>query len=842
MRCLSAAAVTHRLTRLSRFPLSARWSSVAVALLTGLASVGLTTGLQAAQPDVSGLSPTGVKRGETTTVTLTGARLKDAQSLLMDVPGIEVAEVKPIDNSKVEVTLTAAEDLAPGLYPFRLVTATGISNMRLLSVGALPIVEEVEPNSDFAAPQKIDLNVTVTGVIQREDEDYFAVELKKGQSVSCEVEGLRLSYFPRGNANFFDPYVAILDANRFEQVTSDDAPLLQQDSLCAFTAPADGTYVVVVRDSSFGGDGNANYRLHVGDFPRPVAVVPAGGQPGQTVEARYVGADGSTWTSPLTLPDLTSMNHPVSVKTESGIAPSPNMVRVLPMPVTLEAEPNDNVREPNKAAEPLPVAFCGTIEKEGDYDSFAFEAKQGQKVVTRLFARSLLRSPLDAVTDIFDPEFKRIAGNDDSGGLDSFAEFTAPADGTYVIRVHDHLRNGGPAYAYRIEVELAQPELTLSLPEERRDESTTLTVPRGGHVAVMVNAARRNFGGDLDLMLADLPAGITATTFTMPANRPTIPLLLSATPDAPLDARLVDIMAKPTSGQPDITGHLQQRHKLVAGQNRRDVWGYDSDRAAVSVGEESPVRLEFVQPTTPLVRSGSAELKVIAHRKEGFDAEIPVRLLYVPPGISTNNSKKIGKGETEVTIPITANGNAALGQWPLLLLAYANVGNGSMTISSEPVELSVEDVFFKFAFNKASVEQGNSGQVLVGVEVARPFEGTAEVTLVGLPAGVTSPQPTQPITAETTEVLFPIEIAADARVGNHKTLVCQAVVHSPTGDINQTQGTGEVQINAPLPAPTKEPEPKPEAKPAAEEKPKEAPPKPLSRIEQLRQMKEKGNN
>jgi hypothetical protein len=790
------------------------------------------TGSFAARPVVTGITPTGVVRGESTTITLSGARLSDARQVLMELPGIEVTEVKPIDNSKVEVTLKAAEDLAPGLYPFRLVTATGVANLRLLSVGALPVVAEAEPNSDFESPQKIDMNVTVTGVIKREDEDFFAVDLKKGQRIHCEVEGVRLAYYPRNNDGFFDPYLAILDSERFEQATSDDAPLLLQDALCAFTAPEDGTYVIAVRDSSYGGANNAHYRLHVGDFPRPVAVVPAGGQPGETIQARFVGAAGETWESSLELPNLADFDYPVSVKTDSGIAPSPNVVRVLPMPVNLESEPNDNVREPNVASNPLPAAFCGVIEKEGDMDAFAFEAKKGQRIVTQLFARSLLRSPLDAVVDIYDANIKRVGGNDDQGGPDSYAEFTAPRDGRYIVRVRDHLGNGGAAYSYRVEVEVAKPELTLSLPEERRDEAMSIEVPRGGHRAFMVNAARKNFRGDLELGFENLPDGVTVTKFPMPANRPTIPIMLSASADAPLEARLVDLFARPTSGSPDITGHLVQRHKLVAGRNRVDVWGYDSDRAAIAVAEQAPVTLEVAEPTAPIVRTGAAELKVIAHRREGFDAEIPVRLLYTPPGIGTNNSRKIPKGKSEITIPITANTRAATGVWPIFVTGSVNIGNGSMKVSTPPVELAVEDVFFSFNFNKASVEQGAKSQVLVNVEVARPFEGTAEVKLVGLPAGVSSPEPTQPIAADTTEVTFPIEIAADARPGNHKTLVCQAVVHSPGGDIRQTQGTGELQVNKPLPAPEKK---EPKAEQPAEKK--EAPPKPLSRIEQLRQQK-----
>ena len=44
-------------------------------------------------------------------------------------------------------------------------TASGISEMQNFYVGALPVVQEKEPNNDFKAPQQIDLNVTVQGVV-----------------------------------------------------------------------------------------------------------------------------------------------------------------------------------------------------------------------------------------------------------------------------------------------------------------------------------------------------------------------------------------------------------------------------------------------------------------------------------------------------------------------------------------------------------------------------------------------------------------------------------------------------------------------------------------------------
>ena len=242
--------------------------------------------MHATLPVVTQVVPRGVVRGEETVVTLKGSRLSDATEVLCDLPGIEILEVKPVKNA-VEVKLKTAADLAPGLYPIRLVTKSGIANLRLLGVGTMPIVQEVEPNNDFGTPQRIELNSTVEGVVKREDIEHFQVALKAGQTLNVEIEGIRLANSLR-NRDILDPYIAILDEGRFEVASSDDSALLQQDGFCSFTAQEDGNYTIIVRDSSFRGSDLGGYRLHVGTFPRPVAVVPAGGAP-SSVLGRCIG-------------------------------------------------------------------------------------------------------------------------------------------------------------------------------------------------------------------------------------------------------------------------------------------------------------------------------------------------------------------------------------------------------------------------------------------------------------------------------------------------------------------------------------------------------------------------
>ena len=800
-----------------------------VSLVGCLVLFGFATTAQAYRPEITSSTPRGMQRGTTQTVVITGARLNDGRQILVDREGINVKSVKPIDASKVEVEFEIPADTPPGLYPIRLVAETGLSNVMMFSVGVLPNVEEKEPNSEFATPQVIEKNVTVEGAVAREDEDYYVVELKEGERLTAELEGVRIK---KGRSNpFFDPYVAILNADRFEMATSDDAPLLQQDCLCSMQAPADGKYIIVVRDSSFGGN-NDRYRLHVGSFPRPIAVVPAGGPPGALIDMTFVSATGDAWIEKVQLPSEAHEAYPLVVAGEQGVSPSPNFIRVQPMPNVIEREPNNSFKEASPGQ--LPSACCGIIAEPGDTDFFSFEAKKDQTVSIKLFARKILRSELDGVINVYNAAGGRVGGNDDSGGPDSFLEYKIPADGIYHVSVGDHLRGGGPGYAYRLELQLAESALVLTLPDRRRYEATQINVPQGNRAAVMINATRRKVGGAIDISGLNLPEGVTVTPIQMPANRTTVPLLLTATADAKLDGRLVNFVGKIPENP--IVGQYTQRHQLLIGQNNSVVYDYNADRAAVSVIKATPCTFEIVQPQVPIVRYGSMELVVKVDRG-GFEGDIPIRMLYNPPGIGSTASVTIPKGKNEGIISVTANGSAAIGEWPIIV--YASVGGNE--IATDPAMLTIEDRLFAFEFPKTSSELNADADVLVDVEVLRDFQGTCELELVGLPAGVTCENSKVELKQDTEQVSFAVNVGEKARVGQHKTLVVRATVNNEKGLIKQTQGTGELQVDKPIPAPVAKPAPaKPAAKPAAKP-PVPVKKKPLSRLEQLRLMRQGKN-
>lgn len=800
--------------------------SLAASALFVLASSAL-----AVQPQVSSVAPIGLQRGTEVEWTISGERLDDAAEILLYDPGITVSSVTPASDKEVKVKIAVAPDAALGNHALRVRTATGLSNLRVFSVVNEPIAEEVEPNNEIDAAQAIGMGVCVHGVVQSEDVDYFVVEAKQGQRIVAEIEGLRLG------RTFFDPFVAILDMQRFELAASDDTALLRADGACVATAPADGKYLIVVRESSFGGNGASDYLLHVGSFPRPSAVYPAGGRPGETIEATWIGPELAGVKTQVVLPSDGSKEYDAVLQTPEGAAPSPNGMRVIDIPNALEVEPND-ARETASAAQ-IPGAFNGVIERPGDVDFFKFAAEKGKQYDIRVYARKVLRTPLDSVITVRRANGGGVGSNDDSGGPDSYFRFNAPESEEYTLEIRDHLGKGDAHYVYRVEVTPVAATLTMDLPEISRNTEPNIVMHQGNRYGLLVAARRENFGGDVTFDIGNLPAGVRAEIFPIPGSFDRAPVIFHVEDGAALAGGLATIPGKWTDGTTTVEGKLLQRSILIRGQNDRDMWGYDSDRFAFVVAEKLPYKIEVVQPQVPVVRNGSMELVVKATRDAGYEGEISLEFVYDPPGIGSSRSIKIPKDQTEAKIPITANGGAATATWPIVVTGKAPYKNGTVAAASQKIDLEVKDSFLGFAFPKGTLEKGKSGPYVIGLEKKAEYPENVKLELLGLPAGATA-EPVE-VGPDAESVTFTINATPETRVGVHKGLVCRATILRNNEPITLTIGTGELRIDEPVVPKEPAPMPAAEAKPAEMPKPAEAAPAaPLSRLEQLRKQREEG--
>lgn len=799
--------------------------------LAVLSMLGLCGAALAASPSLGSVQPRGAQRGTDATFVLGGNNLQDAQEVVFYSPGLTVTKLEVVNNTQVKATAKIAPDARLGEHALRVRTATGITELRTLWVGALPVVDEKEPNNEFTAPQKVSLNVTVHGVAANEDVDYYAVEAKKGQRISVEIEGMRLG------TTFFDPYIAILDSKRFELATSDDTPLYKQDGCLSIVAPADGTYTVMVRETSYQGNGACQYRLHIGTFPRPAAVLPAGGMLGEELELRFLGDATGEIKQKIKLPTVMPPDGKFEVfcQDAGGISPSGLPFRLTDTAANvMEVEPNDTPAQATPGT--LFCAFNGVIDKPGDIDHFKFKATKGQSFDVHCYARRL-GSPLDSLMYMGLMGQGAFVGNDDAVGPDSYFRVTIPQDGEYWISVTDHLKKGGPTYTYRIEVTPVQPHLTLSAPPfaQFTQERQAYAVPRGNRYATFVSATRADFGGDVNVKPEGLPAKVTAATDMMKADMSLVPMVFEAAPDAPLGTARVSFTGTHADPNQKIKSAFDVRSDFVYSAPGQSLYVAKTEPFTVlAVTEAVPFKISIVEPKVPLVHGGSMNLKIVAERAAGFKAPITIVPLYNPPGVGSASSVVIHEGQTEVLFPMNANGGAPARGWKYAVLGTAPVGNGPVWVSSQLATIQIAAPYLSLNMERGAVEQGKDTQMFVKPAIAKPFAGEAVIRLVGLPPKVATQE--LKLTKDTKEVAFPLKVEPTAPAGTHKNIFCQVVITENGEPVVHNLGSSELRIDVPLP-------PKKDAPPPAKTTAAAPPPPPnpmappmkrLSRLEQLR--------
>ncbi len=800
-----------------------------------LAALGLAaflvlgTTVQAASPDLQNSIPRGGQRGKEVKVIFTGNRLDDVQEILFHYPGITAKNIKAIDAKKVEVTLVIAPNCRLGEHHVRFRCKSGTSYARTFWVSQFPNVDEVEPNDDFTKPQPIALNVTVEGVAKSEETDYYKVTAKKGQRISVEIEGLRINNIRNNIA--IDPFVSIYNKDRIELASADGSALLKQESIVSIIAPADGDYIIEVRDSAYQGRGR--YRAHIGTFPRPLGAYPAGGKAGTEVEITLIGDVKGDYKQKVKLP-ATGEEYQLFAAHEGLLPPSPNRLRITNFDNALEVEPNNT----NKEASPsgaLPRAFNGILQEDGDIDYFKFTAKKGQRFRFQVYAKQI-GSPVDSVIYLYDAKMKGLGSNDDaSGKKDSRLDYTFPADGEYFVRINDMLQRGGKDFVYRIEADLIKPSITVTMPEMLRRDTQyrkQFDVPQGNTFAMLVSVARSGYSGDAVFDMPKLPAGVTWKSGTIPKTVSQYPIMIQAAANAPIAGGMYELYAKGTDPKVPLKGKYVQNIDFIRGpQNGTLYYGVDNDQVPVSVVEAVPFNITIDQPKVPIVRNGSMKLKVRVHRKAGFEKKVLVRMLFRPPGISCPATMTFPEKATELEYELNANANAGLGTWDLTLVAESDAGKGQIVVAAPFIKLQIEEPFLNLKLNLTNTIQGQKVDMLATVEKLRDFEGTGDVQLFGLPPRATSS--ILKVKKETRELHFPIVTAADTPLGNHKNMFCTVVLMKNGEPITHRVGMGGALRVDPKPkkpvAAAKAP-----AKKVVKVAAKPKPAKPLSRLEQLR--------
>lgn len=751
-----------------------------------LALISLVSNARASTPLIRSIVPRGIQHGTEADLEINGEHLDDSKELMIYDPGVTITAYEVKGPTRVVAHIRVDADARIGEYRVRARSETGISELRTFYVTPYPIIpfKEAKPDRrgrvfyDFEHPQEIPLNVTISGTVAQEQVQYFAVDMKKGQRLTAEVHGMRLG-------ESFDPYVAILDERRFELAISDDTALAMQDPIASVIIPADGRYIIVLRESSYGG--GSRYLLHVGTFPRPTVVYPLGGRPGEELHVKYLGDVAGPIDATIKLPATPVDSFDVLPEQDGLLAPSANHLRVIDLPNVMESEPNDDFKTATVYSGDLPVAFNGVIEHPGDVDFFRFKAKKGERLEIHVVAR-VLRSPLDSVLTLYNAAGNAITSNDDSGGPDSYLHYDVGADTELAVSVTDQLHQGGAEYVYRVEITHTKSDLVFTIPEyaQYSQERWTVPVPRGNRYATLMRVAK-NFGGEVSFEIPGMPEGITLQAPNS-ADSDLIPIVFEARADAPIGAKLCMVTGKSLDPKQniDVNGRYEQKVSLVYANNQT-LYATKLDRLAVGVTKEAPYKLHLEQPKVPLVQGGSTDLKVTVERAPGFKGAIQVRLLWTPREIGALPTVDIDADQNQCIFPINAQPNAALKTWKMCVVGMADV-SGQLWVSSELVDLTVGEPYVLASTRMTSIQQGKSGTVTFKLEQKQPFDGKAKCKLMGLPANTTAED--AEISATDTTVTFPVSVAANAPAGPHPSLFCNVIIMKDGQPIVHNLGRG----------------------------------------------------
>ncbi len=780
------------------------------------------------------------QRGTTVEVVLQGMYLQEPRELVFYKPGIRAVSIETLPKlaqpislahggrveEQVRAVLEIAADCEPGEYPFRLRMTRGLSMLASFHVTPFPIAHETDAANDtVAAAQSIEPNTTVLGLV---DTDVFKVPATAGGRLSVEVDCVRIADLHYGDAEF-DLSLRLLDEAGRELAANDDNALHVQDPLVSWQVPPSwtGGHVFVEVQQSIHRPARIPYAVHIGTFRRPLAAYPAGGKAGEPLTTTFLGDPLGEFTETVQLPSLPLSSWPGTV-TWFGDAPSPLELRTSPYGNVLEDRSAAETRVPQ-----LPIALNGIIEQSGDTDVFRLSVKQGDRYRVRVYAAAL-GHPIDPairirpVTSGGQPGPAEVEADDSdprlvdrdlfgqgfrSGGglkdvLDPSVIWEPKISGDYLLEVRETASAGGPTFVYRVEIETPPQAIHPLLASRSFDwvegsRATSLAVPQGNRWTVLLNLPKgqgATYAGPLNIVAHGLPEGVRLATSQVPGNAGVWPVQLIADSAARPGSGLITFQARAVDLAVTIEGGCQQVVPFI-NHSGGDAWrALRVNQFMMAVTEPAPIAIELVQPTSSVVRGGELFIPVKLKRQPGFQEPIEYQADFAPPGVGLPPKDVIAADQTEAVLRISADRNAPLGKGPLYVMAttldgHDYLGSGRVRVSSALIEIEIAEPFVELASEPTSVRRGGRAKVAFTVTPKSPFEGEAEVQLLGLPKGVSLVGSPPRITKDAKQIAFEVEATDEALLGPVGGLECELIVRAAGQEIRQRAGKGTLRID-----------------------------------------------
>ncbi len=692
-------------------------------------------------PMITHVSPVGLRRGASVQVTLEGRNLADIRHVLFDKPGLtakylsvsslpedpvdpkSTAAVVPLGlKQRATIEITAGEGAEIGIHHFRVETALGTSNLKLLDVGFLPEVRAVEHSTEQG--DRTQLPATFVGDMGWPgDTDRYNFDARGGEELVFQTVAAVLG-------SEFRAVLSVEDAQGKQVARSGDASR-RPDTVLIFKVPADGKYSLTVTDLARAGGRNYFYRVHAGPLPYVESVYPLGIRAGASLDVAVKGAGfGDVRSVRIEAPTEAGGGKtlPVRIKTPMGAALNEVRLAVGPEPDMGEVETNDTAESAQLLV--LPVAVNGRIQEgrsgKPDEDYFRFHLRKGERVIAEVMA-DRLGSRLDSGVEVLDEQGREIRtatvravhetpftlfDRDSKNPNYRLTALSGFLEGDYIL-VDDELN--------RIVFLPDQPDediVVRSFAKERFAEMNTS--PQAHPINVPIYKVQIH---DPDKQFP--PNGLPIFHLTARND--------DGGPGFGADSRL------------DFTAPREGEYRLRI----KDVNGLEGEDFAYRLTvrlEENDFMMTANPPNPNVPRGGRVPVEVTANRARGYQGAIEVELKGLPKGLSAARSM-IPAGRDSTVVVIEASYDPALEQLAPAPIEVVGRGfaNGARLLRVADPDLPLRvvsvmpppDIIVTAEPREVTIEPGGKAEFTFTVERRNNFHGRVPCNALGLPPGVT---------------------------------------------------------------------------------------------------------
>jgi len=274
------------------------------------------------------------------------------------------------------------------------------------------------------------------------------------------------------------------------------------------------------------------------------------------------------------------------------------------------------------------------------------------------------------------------------------------------------------------------PTFTLS------DSSATLGPGKAGASSVWINWQNAS-GGNVNLSVSGLPSGVTGTFSPASANTGSTLMLTASS-----------------------TASLGQYNAVIKG-----TYGRETSTVLLNITVEPPSFTLWSGGGFSMGRGSSASSWIDLNPGIGFNGTVKLSAVGLPSGVTATFSPNPFTQNS--TITITASSTAALGEYNATL-----VGTSGTQTATLPINVTVFAPTFTLGAQSANLNPASNTQAFVYVRPQYGFTGSVNLSVSGLPSGVTGSFVPNPATDQSTLTLTAGSSAAPGQYNLTITGVC----------------------------------------------------------------------